>query len=59
MLSVKKAQDPPSSSPRTYRKELEYLHARRMAVDALIRSLEEYGRFRAKKDLPVFRRKSA
>jgi len=41
MLSAKKAQDQQSSSSRTYRKELEYLHARRMAVDALIQSLEE------------------
>jgi hypothetical protein len=33
--------------PRTYRKELEYLYARRSAIDTLIQSLEEYDRFRA------------
>ena len=32
--------------PRTYRKELEYLYARRQAVDALIETLQEYNRFR-------------
>jgi hypothetical protein len=40
----------PSISPgRVYRKELEYLHARRSAIDILIQSLEEYDRFRAKR----------
>ena len=29
-----------------YRKELEYLYARRMAIDALIESLEDYDRYR-------------
>ncbi|MCU1234803.1 MAG: hypothetical protein JWP63_2770 [Candidatus Solibacter sp.] len=33
--------------PRIYRKELEYLYARRTAIDTLIESLEEYDRFRA------------
>jgi hypothetical protein len=39
----------PSAPPpgRTYRKELEYLYARRSAVDALIQSLQNYDRFRA------------
>jgi hypothetical protein len=29
-----------------YRKELEYLYGRRMAIDALIESLQDYDRFR-------------
>ena len=37
---------PPTSSGRTYQKELEYLYARRSTVNTLIRSLEEYDRFR-------------
>ena len=42
-----------SSSPaRTYRKELEYLYARRTAIDTLIQSLEEYDRFRSIRDNP-------
>ena len=36
----------PASSTRAYRKELEYLYARRSAVDALIESLEQYDRCR-------------
>jgi hypothetical protein len=36
----------PASSIRTYRKELEYLYARRSSVDALIESLEQYDRCR-------------
>ena len=36
-----------SAPPRLYRKELEYLYARKSAVDTLIESLEEYDRFRA------------
>jgi len=35
----------PSPLP-AYRKELEYLYARRLAIDTLIESLEEYDRFR-------------
>lgn len=31
----------------TYREELEYLYARRSAIDSLIESLEDYSRFRA------------
>jgi hypothetical protein len=30
------------------RKELDYLHARKSALDALIQSLEDYDRFRSK-----------
>ena len=29
-----------------YRKELEYLYARRVAIDALIESLQDYDRYR-------------
>jgi hypothetical protein len=37
----------PASSPvPAYRKELEYLYARRSAIDSLIESLEDYDRFR-------------
>jgi len=42
-----------------YRKELEYLYARRIAVDALIESLQEYDRFRAKTIVFDPKRKSA
>jgi hypothetical protein len=38
----------PTSSARLNRKELKYLYARRMAIDSLIQSLEEYDRFRAR-----------
>jgi hypothetical protein len=38
---------PAPAAGRTYRKELEYLYARRSAVDALIQSLQDYDRFRA------------
>ena len=38
----------PASTPvPAYRKELEYLYARRSAIDSLIESLEDYSRFRA------------
>jgi hypothetical protein len=40
-----KKQLPASSAPKTYRKELELLYARRSAIDTLIESLEEYARF--------------
>lgn len=37
----------PASSPApAYDKELEYLYARRLAVDTLIDSLEQYNRYR-------------
>jgi hypothetical protein len=36
-----------SAPARTYRKELEYLYARRSAIDTLIQSLEEYDRYRS------------
>jgi hypothetical protein len=45
-----------SSPARTHRKELEYLYARRIAINTLIQSLEEYGRYRAKVLLPPKRR---
>jgi hypothetical protein len=34
---------------RDYQRELEYLYARKSAIDMLIESLEEYRRFRAAK----------
>jgi hypothetical protein len=37
----------PTSPTRSNRKELDYLYARRSAIDSLIQSLEEYDRFRA------------
>ena len=37
---------PVSASILAYRQELEYLYARRSAIDNLIESLEEYDRFR-------------
>ena len=43
---------------REFRKELEYLYARRTAVDSLIQSLEEYNRFRERR-LELLREKSA
>jgi len=39
----------PTSPARTNRKELEYLYARRTAIDSLIQSLEEYDRFRTRR----------
>jgi len=39
-----------STSPaRPARKELDYLRARRIAIDSLIQSLEEYDRFRERR----------
>jgi hypothetical protein len=35
-----------SASASAYRQELDYLYARRSAIDSLIESLEEYDRFR-------------
>jgi hypothetical protein len=43
---------------RTFRKHLEYLYARRSAIDALIESLQSYEQFRPKQAEPR-RRKSA
>jgi hypothetical protein len=40
---------PPSSSPdRGCRKSLDYLYARKSAIDAAIQSLEDYNQFRSK-----------
>ena len=36
-----------NSPTRIHRKQLEYLYARRLALDTLIQSLEGYDRFRA------------
>jgi len=48
----------PTSSDRTFRKELEYLYARRTTLDALIESLERYDLFRPRTDLPPRRKPS-
>jgi cell division protein FtsB len=45
MLSAKK-NPVPLDAVRDYRKELNYLHQRRDAIDALIASLQEYDRYR-------------
>jgi hypothetical protein len=42
-----KKEPPASPSFPEYRKELEYLYARRSAIDSLIESLQDYDRFRA------------
>jgi hypothetical protein len=39
----------PDSNDAYYRKQLEYLYARRMTIDELIESLQEYDRFRAQR----------
>lgn len=44
---VAKKDLPPSAPAPAYREELEYLYARRSAIDSLIESLEDYNRFRA------------
>jgi hypothetical protein len=44
MLVKKKT--PVSACTGAYRQELDYLYARRSAIDSLIESLEEYDRFR-------------
>lgn len=49
MLAGRKALVEVVSSP-AFKKELELLYAWRSTVDALIRSLEEYARFREKED---------
>ena len=48
----------PTSPDRLNRKELEYLYARRTAIDSLIQSLQDYDRFRARR-LEEPHRKSA
>jgi hypothetical protein len=58
-MFAKKELRAPSSSGRTYRKELEYLYARRTAVDALIQSLQDYDRFRAPANSGPLKRKLA
>ena len=47
-MFAKKAPSSSTSSSRGNRKELDYLYARKSAIDALIQSLEDYDRFRAK-----------
>jgi hypothetical protein len=46
------AYKPPVPEPddvNNYRKQLEYLYARRTTIDALIKSLQTYDRYRAKR----------
>jgi len=54
-MIVKKAS--PDLSPQA-EKELEFLYARRSAIDTLIRSLEQYDRYRAKAEV-ISKRKTA
>ena len=58
-MFAKKFLASPPPPARTYRKELEYLYARRSAIDTLIQSLEEYDRFRAIRTENSRQRKSA
>jgi hypothetical protein len=48
MLLAKKETDT-AANGRVYRKQLEFLYARRTSIDALIESLEQYDRFREKR----------
>ncbi len=57
-MFAKKALPRPSGT-RTFRKELEYLYARRTAVDTLIHSLEEYNRFRPQPAIVPSKRRPA
>ena len=47
-MTVKKASPGLSVTPQPPKKELQFLYARRTAIDTLIQSLEQYDRFRAK-----------
>jgi hypothetical protein len=47
-MIVKKASPGLSVTPKPPQKELQFLYARRTAIDTLIQSLEQYDRFRAK-----------
>jgi hypothetical protein len=46
-MFAKKTTSPPAD--RGYQKELEYLRARKLAIDGLIQSLEDYDRFRGER----------
>jgi cell division protein FtsB len=46
--TITSAHSRPSACSRGLRKELEQLHARRMAITNLIESLEDYDRFRVR-----------
>lgn len=48
-----------TTASRGFHKELKYLYERRVAVESLIRSLEEYQRFHAKREVNPPRRKMA
>jgi len=44
-MPAKKDSKVPPQAPQPSREELEYLYARRLAIDSLIESLEQYARF--------------
>jgi hypothetical protein len=50
---------PPPANALNYRKQLEYLYARKSALDALIESLQRYGQFRARSITAQGKRKPA
>jgi hypothetical protein len=58
-MFAKKMPPVQAAAGRSYRKELEYLYARRSAVDALIQSLQDYDRFRAPSPGAPMKRKLA
>jgi hypothetical protein len=57
-MLAKKAPASAVPGPRNSKAPLETLYARHMAIDILIESLEEYGRYRARR-LDEHKRKSA
>jgi hypothetical protein len=57
-MLAKKGSVTTTSPARLNRKELEYLYARRSAIDSLIQSLVEYDRFRTRR-LELTKRKTA
>ena len=50
---------PTPTNALNYRKQLEYLYARKSAIDELIESLQRYGRFRAQSISAQAKRKPA
>ena len=58
-MLAKKGQVEDYTQGRSYRRELKYLYDRRTALDALIESLRQYDRFRARTSVTESRRKSA
>ena len=55
MLSSK-SQLETDKSAKDYERQLEYLYARRSAIDSLIESLEQYDRYRETRSAPAVRR---